>query len=502
VGFQCAGRLAVVAQRTPGYLNLVRFDRLGRVVCASAATPADPDRARRAWFQALAVGERFTVTSEPGRTYAAQPAVLTAARATDLDGAFDGAFVAVISLSSLQPKAGDPTLPRGAEVALADAAGRYISTTAAEAFPRLPAGWAAASIARGTLVWYGPDGQGRRRVYTAAPVVDDDVIVVLSAPSPGLVSWARLNPLSGVAFPLLTFVFALVAVSIVVERVATRWIVYLQRIAALYARGRLSVRPVRAEEMPPELRDLAVTMEDMADAILARDAVARDNLAQKDALMREIHHRVKNNLQVISSLLNLQQRALTDAAARAAMGDMRRRIAALALIYRALYQGPDLKRIDLAPFLEELTAQLVNAEHARGGAVRTQVEVDPLVIDPDRLAPLALFAVEAIANALAHGLERGGLLRLTFRVKAETATLEVTDSGGPAGPELPPPGVGRTLMAAFARQLRGQAEVIANDQGGVTARLNFPAPPIAAAAPAPRQRPIVRPRGDPPRRRP
>lgn len=480
VGFQCAQRLATVARRTPGYLNLVRFDRLGRVVCASGATPPDPDRARRAWFQALARGERFTLTREPGLAYAAEPSVLTAARATDFDGAFDGAFVAVIALSSLQPRAGDPTLPRGAEVALVDGAGRYITTTAPGAFPALPPDWAARIAARGALVWYGPDGQNRRRVYTAAPVVGDDVIVVLSAPSPGLLSWARLNPLSGVAFPLLTFLFALVAVSVVVERVVTRWVLYLRRIASLYGRGRLSVRPVRAEEMPPELRDLAVTLEDMADAIVARDAALRESLAQKDALMREIHHRVKNNLQVISSLLNLQQRALADAAARTAMGDMRRRVSALGLIYRALYQGPDIKKVDLAPFLEELTAQLVNGELARGAAVRTEVSVDPLVIDPDRLAPLALFAVEAIANALAHGLESGGVLRLGFHVGETEAVLEVSDDGGTIGGELPPPGVGRTLMAAFARQLRGRAEVVVNAGGGVTATLTFPAPPPVA----------------------
>jgi two-component sensor histidine kinase len=280
-------------------------------------------------------------------------------------------------------------------------------------------------------------------------------------------------------------------------------VLYLRRIASLYGRGRLSVRPVRAEEMPPELRDLAVTLEDMADAIVARDAALRDSLAQKDALMREIHHRVKNNLQVISSLLNLQQRALADAAARTAMGDMRRRVSALGLIYRALYQGPDIKKVDLAPFLEELTAQLVNGELARGAAVRTEVSVDPLVIDPDRLAPLALFAVEAIANALAHGLESGGVLRLGFHVGETEAVLEVSDDGGMIGGELPPPGVGRTLMAAFARQLRGRAEVVVNAGGGVTATLTFPAPRPVAGPGVEGQRPQrVRPRvaRGPPRR--
>ena len=100
------------------------------------------------------------------------------------------------------------------------------------------------------------------------------------------------------------------------------------------------------------------------------------------------------------------------------------------------------------------------------------------MIDPDRLAPLALFAVEAITNAQKHAFAgRGGVLTLAFRVRGEEAELEISDDGEAARDR---PGgvrrVGRTLMTAFARQLRGRAELVRNDQGGVTARLLFPTP--------------------------
>jgi two-component sensor histidine kinase len=337
--------------------------------------------------------------------------------------------------------------------------------------------------AEGSLVWYGPDASGERRVYSAAPVVGEDVYVVLSAKSPGILSWAWLNPLGGIVFPLLTFGLALATVMAVTDRVIVRWITYLQRIAALYARGRLSVRPVQSDQMPPEIRELAETLEDMADAIVGRDASLRDSLAQKDALMREIHHRVKNNLQVISSLLNMQQRSLTDPAARSAMSDTRQRITALALIYRALYQGPDLKRVDLRPFLEELTAQLVTGELHHGSAVRTELSVDPLVIDPDRLAPLALFAVEAITNAQKHAFaERGGTLTVGFVVRGDEAELNISDDGQAGDDALVASGVGRTLMTAFARQLRGRAELSRNARGGITAKLVFPTPAADGSA--------------------
>jgi two-component sensor histidine kinase len=485
VGFQCAQRLQQAIDRIPGYANLIRFDRDGRVACAAAGVPGDPQRVDSAWFASLKRGDPYIFTRETGQPGHSAPSMLAAVRATR-GGAFDGALAAVIPLSSLQPAAGDPSLPSRSEVALADSSGRLINATAPPAFGALPANWRAQALRRGSLVWYGRDQRGEPRVYSAAPLVGDDVFVLLSASSPGPLSWARLNPLSGIIFPLITFVLALTAVFIVAEQVVVRWIAYLQRIASLYAKGRLSVRPIQANQMPPEIRDLAATMEQMADAILGRDASLRDSLAQKDALMREIHHRVKNNLQVISSLLNMQQRALTDPAARAAMSDTRQRITALALIYRALYQGPDLKRVDLRPFLEELTAQLVASEMLHGPGVRTELSVDALVIDPDRLAPLALFAVEAITNAQKHAFaQRGGVLTLNFHVHGDEATLEISDDGQVEDTALVASGVGRTLMTAFARQLRGRAEIVRNEQGGVTARLLFPTPSLDHAASSP-----------------
>ncbi len=487
VGYQCADRLAEVARRIPGYLNLVRFDRRGRVACAAADVPSDPQRALKPWFQRLQAGDHLVITRDPDASLASQPSVLTAVRAESPFGGFDGAFAAVITLDSLQPSITDPTLPPHADVALADASGRYISETDTKAFPVLPKGWRNQVRLNGAHVWYGPDARGERRVYSAAPVAANEIYVVLSAQSPGILSWAWLNPLSGILFPLMTFGLALAAVLLVTDRVVVRWITYLQRIATLYARGRFSVRPVQAEQMPPEIRELAETLEDMADAIVGRDASLRDSLAQKDALMREIHHRVKNNLQVISSLLNMQQRALSDPAARAAMSDTRQRITALALIYRALYQGPDLKRVDLRPFLEELTAQLLAGEIHHGPAVRTEFTVDALVIDPDRLAPLALFAVEAITNAQKHAFAtRGGVLTVDFHVHGDETQLEISDDGQAHDDALVSSGVGRTLMTAFARQLRGRAELVRNDKGGITARLLFPTP--IAEAPHPNTR--------------
>jgi len=320
------------------------------------------------------------------------------------------------------------------------------------------------------------DADGERRAYAGASLSGQDVYVLLAAPSPGLLSWARLNPIGSILLPLATWLILFGLVMLVAEHVVLRWLAYLERVAALYARGRFTVRPVAAVNAPTEIRVLAETLDGLAEAVSIRDQSLLDSLAEKDVLMREIHHRVKNNLQIISSLLSLQQRALTDDAARTALGDTRQRISALALIYRTLYQSDDIRHADAKVFLTDLVGQLVASEAGRGPAVSSRVEADSLVVDPDKLAPMALWLVEAISNALKHALaDRGGTLIVRFKVEGDTSVLEVEDDG-PGLAETDPVGVGRTLMTAFARQLRGTTEVLAATPRGTRVRMVFATP--------------------------
>ena len=479
VGFDCAQRLSGVVNRIPGYSNLIRFDAQGRVSCFADSVPADANRKDRPWFKGLFNGEARTITTDPGVNYSREAAALISVRAGPMA---DGVLTAVVPLDSLKPQTEGRALPKRADVALVDASGRVLSATNDDAFHDISRDWLVRAQKGGVLLTEaGPTGA--MRDYSIAPLLDNDIYVVLSAPARGIWSSAWLDPLSGFVFPLMAFCIALAAVFFAADRVVLRWITYLQRIADIYARGRFSVRPLQAENAPQEIRLLAETLDEMAGAIVTRDASLTESLEQKDDLLREIHHRVKNNLQVISSLLSMQERALTDPGARQAINDTRQRITALALIYRALYQGSDLRHADLRAFLEELTAQLMMSETAHG-TVRVEVRADPLLIDPDKLAPLALFAVEAITNAQKHGLaDRGGALTVDFKVGDPDAVLSIADTGG--GERLPQDaleakGVGRTLMNAFARQLRGRTEMAVNENGGLTVTLSFPAPEAAS----------------------
>ena len=483
LGPYCAPRLSALVNDLEGYEGLYRISATGQAVCASGEaeglrTGIAP-AAGAAWFERLRRGEELVVMRAPLESGYPQ-ALIVAIRSQRPMGRFDGAMAAIIPLSSLQPDTQDRALPQGSEAALTDGAGRIVVASDPAAFRlsdgRNVEGWVDRARDSGSAVFETRDSQGQRRDYAGAVLAGGDLYALLSAPATGLLSWARINPIGTLLLPLGAWLTAFAAVMLLSERIFIRWLDYLERVAAIYARGRFSVRPLQAMNAPSEIRVMAQTLDEMAEAITVRDQSLNASLAEKDALMREIHHRVKNNLQIISSLLSMQQRAVADAAAKSALGDTRQRISALALIYRTLYQSDDVRHADAREFLTELVGQLVAAEAVRGHVVISSVKADSLLVDPDKLAPLALWLVEAVSNAQKHAFAgRGGELKVRFKVNGDTSVLEVEDDGAGA-PDAATAGVGRTLMSAFAKQLRGDAEMVPSPSGGTIARMTFVTP--------------------------
>jgi two-component sensor histidine kinase len=265
-----------------------------------------------------------------------------------------------------------------------------------------------------------------------------------------------------------------------IEHLVVRWITYLDRITSAYAAGRHSVRPERTVAAPAEIRNLGETFTRMADLISARETELHESLAQKELLVREIHHRVKNNLQLVMSLLNLHARRIKDPRAEAAFAEARSRINALATLHRRLYESENLQEVELRWFLEDLCAELRRGGLAGSRDVELTVTSTDEVIGPDIAVPLGLLVTEAITNAYKHafsGVDRGLIEVIVRRDSEAQLTLLVKDSGrgyDAAGSDIEPGGLGRSLIEAFARQLRGELEVKSDE--GTTVQVRFPAP--------------------------
>jgi PAS domain S-box-containing protein len=201
-------------------------------------------------------------------------------------------------------------------------------------------------------------------------------------------------------------------------------------------------------------------------------------LAQRDLLLREVYHRVKNNLQVVDGLLLLQSRRLADKDAVAAIEGLRQRVYAIGLVHHQLMGSGDLKTFDVGAFLRDLVDHL---QQGAPDAVALRVDAAPLSVDLDFAIPLGLLVTELTTNALKHAFPNGeGEVQVTLEADASAeVVLRVIDNGvgfpdpGPA----PAASLGLTIVKGLVRQLRGRIQSTNNN--GVHWEARLPAPGVA-----------------------
>ncbi|MBX7078336.1 MAG: PAS domain S-box protein [Nannocystaceae bacterium] len=215
----------------------------------------------------------------------------------------------------------------------------------------------------------------------------------------------------------------------------------------------------------------------------------RASLAEKESLLKEVHHRVKNNLQVIASLISLQAETLADPAARVAFAEMRSRIKTIAAIHERIYRAPDLTRIDLKGYLGDLVRELARAMAQPGCRVATIVEVEPIALSLDTMVPLALLVNELVTNAFKHAFPAGARDRGTIHVRLRRVDggieLSVRDDGvgmSPRADDGRPSSLGLSLVDGFAQQLDGTVGMAGHD--GTAWSIRFPEPSAALEAAA------------------
>jgi two-component sensor histidine kinase len=232
---------------------------------------------------------------------------------------------------------------------------------------------------------------------------------------------------------------------------------------------------------PLEVRDLDRALTAAATALQEREQALTAALKQRDLLMAEIHHRVKNNLQIVASLLSLQADRLHNEAARSDFAVARDRVQALATLHRHLYISQSFERMSLRPFLEELARQLGDAlGGSQTGGIAIRIAADDIELGADESISLALLLTEVVSNSMRYAFPDGrpGTITITLRVEGNEALLRVEDdgvgldAGAPAGA-----GLGLQLIHGFASHLGGVAEITSG--AGTCVSVRFPLPPSA-----------------------
>ena len=194
------------------------------------------------------------------------------------------------------------------------------------------------------------------------------------------------------------------------------------------------------------------------------EEVLSASLHEKEVLLREIHHRVKNNLQIVSSLLNLQSRKLTDAALIDVLASTRDRVKAMASVHEQLYESGDFAKIDLCEYIRNLVRMLTHAHSPAGVSVRPVFHLGSVTVDLNTAVPLSLIANELITNALkyAYSGRREGTLTIGLHADGDWNELRITDDGPglPAGVEpSTTKTLGLRLVRDLARQIRGEVKI-------------------------------------------
>ena len=216
------------------------------------------------------------------------------------------------------------------------------------------------------------------------------------------------------------------------------------------------------------------TNDELERLVSARTRDLSAALEQKTALLHEVDHRVKNNLQVISSLMLLKARRTPEGEARDALQSMAERIGALSTAHRLLYSEGDCTHFNLGDFSAEFLADMnagLDPERRR-----VEADVEPIAVAAAMAAPLALLLHELTANALRHAFpdQREGRVSITARRTGTGMHLTITDDGvGLAAVAPNPAGFGRNLVEMVVRQMRGT--IAWTDAGpGTTVEINIP----------------------------
>ena len=313
----------------------------------------------------------------------------------------------------------------------------------------------------------------RQGAFAARSVAGDERLFTIAELLPGqlfvLGSWnaEQSNSLRNfnywrVGFPFLMWLASVAVVMLAIHYMVVRHLKHINTQLRRFALGNRAEFQRLPEEAPSELREIDSTFTKMARLIRRDEDEREDALREKTVLLKEVHHRVKNNLQLIASILNLQLRRLTDPEARGILHGVQSRVRSLASIHRKLYEQDRISHTNATEFFETILRETLALARSEHSDLVVETEFEPVILPPDKIIPTALLFAEALTNALKHAQppDAGAPphLKISFIARNGHAELRVRNSLSAAGTETVTYGLGQELMTAFALQIHGDFE--------------------------------------------
>lgn len=218
----------------------------------------------------------------------------------------------------------------------------------------------------------------------------------------------------------------------------------------------------------PKSKRIILIITDITSQKKAEEKIKK-SLEEKEVLLKEIHHRVKNNMQVISSLINIQARRIEDEKAREVFKDTRNRVMSMALVHERLYRSEDLAGIDFKIYIERMSVHLMSYYRDVSQNIELKTDVEGILLDITKAVPLGLITNELLTNSLKHAFPKSkkGKITIDFHKKGKTYHLNIGDNGRGFPKELDfrkAESMGMDLVNSLTKQINGRIELV-RDKG-------------------------------------
>ena len=457
---KCQQTLLIALLGMPFASNLARIDENGKILCSAHPIVITASVQDRKWWQDLSAKSALSFAGPVLDRANGKPSLIVAIGLSDDGGRKLGHIVLGIDILRLQDDLTKRALDRRASLTLVAGDGRPINKMYQAEFqtPQGESHFEARDFDNKSLDVL-RDDQGQAWSQAVRPIVPGHLYVSYAMPNQVLYSSTLFHSVTDLILPLMALLMAGAAAWFAIEFWAIRPIEKLRMLAKSYASGQFNAPLPSFAQGPQELIDLRDELASMAERADQRDENLRQIAVQKDNLVKELHHRVKNNIQVVLSLLSLQARQLATPEERAPLEQVQARVSSLALVQRLIVEGSDgahTSTIDIHLLIDDLCSQIRRSYPKQAQRVKLLGRADPSPISTDLAVPISMFVFEAVTNAMLHAFpdQTHGDIFVDFRVDAQgIAHLEITDTG--IGWEINGPnlGTGHKLLTAFGRQL-------------------------------------------------
>lgn len=224
---------------------------------------------------------------------------------------------------------------------------------------------------------------------------------------------------------LLALLSGVVAATFLIHLQLTRPLRHISIQMNAFADGQRGRADTHAERLPAEIRDLNDAFERLAQGVVHHEEMLEAAVRQKDMLLLEVHHRVRNNLQLITSIISMQIRQLTGEELRSVLKELQERVMAVATIHRKIYQTSGLVAVSADELLRDISVQFTNLANGVGQRLVGVVDFDEVHLTPDQAVPLALLLAEVLMSLSRHLAEEAALpvtIKLTMK-RDETGSI-------------------------------------------------------------------------------